>query len=345
MQASPRITLKDIAARAGVHLSTVSLALRDHPRIPQATRDRIRQAAAELSYEPDPMLSALAIYRDRSRPKVFHGTLAWLGNTTRDFNWRDSSHYSNYFKGASHRARDYGFNVDIFDFSTPVTSPQRLSSIFRARNINGLLICPHPTGYTGIDFPWSDSSLITFGYSMVTMTSLRLNTVASAHYRNMRRAMREVYKRGYRRVGLVIEAHTDMVCDYNISAAYMLEQSLSGERSIPVYRDLRENHDGFKPWMKRHKVEVVITTQGYVRTLLEMEEISSGKVALVNLTLPGGNSHVSGMIEDDAKIGSVAADLLIAAIHRGERGIPLEPRCTHLEGVWHEGKTLPGIAG
>lgn len=345
MQASSRTTLKDIATRAGVHLSTVSLALRDHPRIPQATRDRIRQVAAELSYEPDPMLSALAIYRDRSRPKAFHGTIAWVGNTEGDFNWRNSSHYSSYFLGASRRAKDYGFNIDVFDFSTPVTSPQRLSSIFRARSINGLLICPHPQGYSGIDFPWGDSSLITFGYSMMTMTSLRLNTVASAHYRNTRRAMREVYKRGYKRPGLVIVSHSDMVCDYNISAAYMLEQSLSGGKPVPVCHDLREHPENLRPWMKSYKVDVIVTTQECMRFLLEVDDIVTGKLGLVNLTLPDANSHVSGMIEDDVKIGSVGADLLIAAIHRGERGVPLEPQCTHLEGAWNDGTTLPGLGG
>ena len=36
-----RITLKMIAARAGVHITTVSLALKDHPSLPETTRQRI----------------------------------------------------------------------------------------------------------------------------------------------------------------------------------------------------------------------------------------------------------------------------------------------------------------
>ena len=41
-------TLADIADQAGVHVTTVSLALRDHPSIPPATRARIRAVAREF---------------------------------------------------------------------------------------------------------------------------------------------------------------------------------------------------------------------------------------------------------------------------------------------------------
>ena len=58
----PRVTLAAIAAQAGVHVTTVSLALRNSPRLPIATRDRIRKLADELGYAPDPMLQALVAY-------------------------------------------------------------------------------------------------------------------------------------------------------------------------------------------------------------------------------------------------------------------------------------------
>ena len=45
--------LSDIANRTGYSKNTVSLALRDSPRIPEATRDIIRQAANALNYRPN----------------------------------------------------------------------------------------------------------------------------------------------------------------------------------------------------------------------------------------------------------------------------------------------------
>lgn len=45
-----RVTLKNVAAAAGVSVSAASLALRDHPRISEAKREEIRRIAGELGY-------------------------------------------------------------------------------------------------------------------------------------------------------------------------------------------------------------------------------------------------------------------------------------------------------
>ncbi len=45
--------LRDVAKRAGVSISTVSLALRDDPRIRDSTRQRVLAAAADLGYRPN----------------------------------------------------------------------------------------------------------------------------------------------------------------------------------------------------------------------------------------------------------------------------------------------------
>jgi DNA-binding LacI/PurR family transcriptional regulator len=53
-------TLHDVARAAGVSHTTVSWALRDDPRISPATRDRVRQAAADLGYSPNQVARSLA---------------------------------------------------------------------------------------------------------------------------------------------------------------------------------------------------------------------------------------------------------------------------------------------
>ncbi|WP_078059132.1 LacI family DNA-binding transcriptional regulator [Tropicimonas marinistellae] len=46
----PRVTLKAVAAAAGVSVSAVSMALRDHPRISEAKRKEIKRLASEMGY-------------------------------------------------------------------------------------------------------------------------------------------------------------------------------------------------------------------------------------------------------------------------------------------------------
>ena len=50
------VRLKDIAARAGVSVMTVSKALRDEPDISAATKTRLKQMALEMGYTPDTIL-------------------------------------------------------------------------------------------------------------------------------------------------------------------------------------------------------------------------------------------------------------------------------------------------
>lgn len=332
-----RVTLRDIAQHVGLHLSSVSLALRNHPRIPKATRERVVQAARELGYQPDPMLSALALYRERNREQTFHGNLAWIYSPYPNFDWSRSGHYRRYYEGARRRLLEYGYYIEPFKIEAGAASSRRLVSIFRARNITGIMLCPHPTGYQEVTFPWENYSLITFGYSMIR---LRTHTVASAHYRNMRRVMQIVRERGYQRPGLIMPAQTDATCDHNVSAAYLIEQQLAGRKRIPPFYDFISNREEVAAWLRKHRIDVVVTVQEYAPWLHQELLANHEGVALVNLSLSQPDDQISGIVEDDESIGTAAADLLVGALHRGERGLPLEPLRVHLEGHWNEGNTL-----
>ena len=58
-----RVTLRDLAQKAGVSHVTISRALRNDPSISTARRAEVKKLAAAMGYRPDPSLSALAAYR------------------------------------------------------------------------------------------------------------------------------------------------------------------------------------------------------------------------------------------------------------------------------------------
>lgn len=62
-ESNSRVTLADIAARAGVSMSTVSRALNRPRMLPVATEQHIRQIAAELGYRPNRAARALSTGR------------------------------------------------------------------------------------------------------------------------------------------------------------------------------------------------------------------------------------------------------------------------------------------
>ena len=47
------VTIKDVAALAGVSPSTVSRTCKDHSSISRETKEKVRRAMAELGYEPN----------------------------------------------------------------------------------------------------------------------------------------------------------------------------------------------------------------------------------------------------------------------------------------------------
>jgi LacI family transcriptional regulator len=57
------ITLRDIGKKLGLSAMAVSLALRDHPRISDATKKRVRAAIRRMKYEPNQLARALATGR------------------------------------------------------------------------------------------------------------------------------------------------------------------------------------------------------------------------------------------------------------------------------------------
>ena len=344
--ANRRATQRDIAIKAGVGRSTVSLALKGHPKISAATRARIEQAARALHYEPDPMLSALATYRNRIRTPAFHGTLAWMVNSLPGYDWENGPYYSAYFAGADERARSYGYRLEKFLLNQDGVNVPRMASILHARNITGILLCPQPRAGMELAFPWDQFSAVTFGYTLVKPL---LATVASAHFLNTRHAMRELARRGYRRIGLVIDRVTDHRCGSNVFAGYLVEQQLDPNLApTPGFldyepRESRQPDYGQKlrAYIKQNRLDALVTSDYEILETLKEQHISVPRqLGVAGLSLPSRDTPLAGIVEDSFRVGAVAMDLLAGMVQRGERGVPATPIRTHLEGTWHDGRTV-----
>ena len=340
-----RVTQKDIAEKAGVGRTTVTLALQDHPKIAPETKKRILEIARELGYQPDPFLSGLAAYRSTKRSPAFHGTIAWLVNSLGDYDWREYPHYVGYFNGASARATYHGYKLEELHLHTSGISAHRLAEILHARNISGILVCPQPRAEMDLNFDWDAFSAITFGYSL---SKPRLHTVASAHYLNTRRALQILAARGYERIGMVIDEEIDKRCGSNVYAGYLIEQTLGRKEAIPPLFDYDSRHGPSKTearklveYIKRHRLDVILTSDYRILENLRASGVAvPDEVGVASISLPSCNGPLSGIVEDCEQMGSIAVDLVVGMMHRGERGIPQACTRTHLEGIWYEGETV-----
>ena len=87
------VTLKDIAEKVGCSINTVSLALKDSPRISEATRRRVKEVASDLNYASNNMARALVLKKTGTIGLILRNIssllLTTVFGTKRIYNVRD----------------------------------------------------------------------------------------------------------------------------------------------------------------------------------------------------------------------------------------------------------------
>jgi len=331
-----RTTLRDVAAKAGLHHTTISRALRDDPRIRPDTRARIKALAREMGYVPDPMLAALSVYRRETNRARYEGTLAWI-NT-----WKPASSlyisFSRYWHGARERCLELGYRLDEFRLADYGMRGASLSKILRARNIQGLLLPPQQRDRAHLHLDWESFSAISFGFSLARP---RLHVVTNAQYRSTILAIRKLRSHGYRRIGYVSDKAIEERTDHNFTAAYLVEQQRLPPKERPEILTLGAVSPAalqkqIAAWVKSQRVEAILTPYWRIPEWIAGMKLSAAPaVALIGISEE--RVGVAGIDQNEHLIGRTAVDLLVGMIHRNERGIPAVPLRTLVEGEWRDG--------
>ncbi|HWK56707.1 MAG TPA: LacI family DNA-binding transcriptional regulator [Parapedobacter sp.] len=123
---SKPITIKDLASRLQLSVSTVSKALNDHPNIHESTKNRVRKLATELNYVPN----RAAIYFKQRRSF----TLGIIVPSLMDH------FYTIALDGFEKIASSHGYNVIVGQSHESFTREAELVSVMQSSSIDGLLI-------------------------------------------------------------------------------------------------------------------------------------------------------------------------------------------------------------
>lgn len=335
-------TLQDVATRAGVHRTTVSLALRDHPRIPAATRNRVKAAAAKLGYRINPLVSALMQSR-RSGQSLKHVTLAYVTNYPTRFGWRPPHHdRPDFFPGAVERARDFGYKLEHFWLGEPGMTSPRFGDILSARGINGVIVGRLPPGQHMMDLAWSRFSCVALG---LTLRSPRLHHVSENHFDAAWQGMQRCLERGYRRVGFVFSDANDSprVGDRWLGAFLAQQQMFPPADRLPPCPAVPADERAFRDWFGRARPDALLTNHGrpVLAWLARMGHRVTGKIGVIDLAGDHPEQHCAGFYYDPAKLGALAVEMLIGLMHRNETGVPDAQHEILLTGEWRDGRTLP----
>jgi len=335
-----RITLRDIARASGVHLATVSRALRNDPQVGEARAIEVRRIAQEMGYRPDPMLAALSAYRSQTKKQAYHSTIAWVTNDYTRHGWNSCITFDLYFKGACERASQMGYLVEEFWLREPGITAKRATSVLRSRGISGLIIAPQPKPKMRVRLDWADFSAVSLGY---TTASPALHVVTNHHFHAMTTVVRQVRAHGYRRIGMAIHHGHDGRSNHAWTGAFVaLQQLWPAKQRIPILWVEGSTKASLNEWLKKHRPDALISFDTMMPRLNELGYRAPEDIGFATYLGSSfhGNQDFAGIDENALQTGIAVIDLLVAMMHRGERGVPKVAQSLLIESTWKEGKTL-----
>ena len=126
-------SIKDVAAHAGVAISTVSKVLNNYPNISQETRDKVNASIDALGFVPNAVAAALSSKQA--------GRIALLINLADTQQTADEISMQ-YMTGALAKARELGLDVVTVFFSMlQGKTVDEIINYFRSQSITGIIVC------------------------------------------------------------------------------------------------------------------------------------------------------------------------------------------------------------
>ncbi|XHR26699.1 MAG: LacI family DNA-binding transcriptional regulator [Chthoniobacteraceae bacterium] len=324
--------MEDIARLVGVHQTTVSRALRNDPRITEAVKTRVQEAARQLGYRPNPLLSALGTLRRQRASAYYQTVLAYIvkGGAT-------GAHLS----GALAAADQRGYKVECFEIG-PQLHESRLNGILIARGIQGIILGPLPEAHGHFNLDWEHFSTVVIEYSF---TQPAFDRVITNSYDTMNIVLAECRRRGFTRLGVALHQIVDERNEGLLCAAYALARERDpGMAPLSPLLMSDWNTDAFLKWFEHEKPQVVISSNFFLphieACLQKLNLRVPDQISLVNLNVSSLRPNDSGVCQDAPAIGGIAARLVIEKLNHNDRGIPASRLTVLTEGHWFEGTTL-----
>jgi LacI family transcriptional regulator, repressor for deo operon, udp, cdd, tsx, nupC, and nupG len=174
-----------VAALAGVSASTVSRSLRGHSSISAATRQRVLEAARELSYSASPQASGLASGRTRTIGIVVPFVTRWF--------------FVNVVAGAYEILHEAGYDVLLYHLGTGEARDRFFERMPLARRVDAVLTLTlplteeHTLALRALDMP-----LVTLGAVLPGVPCVRIDDVAA-----VRTAVHHLLHQGHEQIVMI----------------------------------------------------------------------------------------------------------------------------------------------
>lgn len=340
MPAVSRQTLAGVARAAGISRAAASYALRGDARVSRETIERVRKIAAEIGYRPDLRLSSLMAHIRRNRMPRSRETIAFVwvsiypGETFPPYH----HHYlSTIAAGAKARASHLGCNLAEFWLDEPGMTPERLARILRTRGITGVVFSPamHDLAVR-LNWPWDEFCCAVIGNTDWTPW---LHRAGHYHYRSMWLTLQRLREEGIERPAAILSRSIHERIHGVHLAAFQVNHPKPEEAPELVQFGTPESYRQLKRWPRRLSPDALIVGWPVDNAVAaHLRQLAPTAARMVTLDWqPSG--ALPGMDVCNEALAAAALDLVVAQLHRNERGVPPHPTSLLLDGVWRD---LPG---
>ncbi len=332
-------TLREIARRAGVSHTTVSLSLRNDPTIPARTRARLHRLADTMGYRSNVLVSALMTQVRLRQRRATTEVVGFLtgGPTAED--WKNHSASVGFYEGARRRALQVGMRLEAFWIGPEGARAAETCRMLRARSIRGNLITPFPRPVYLKELEWSQLVCVALGYAF---KSLPLHRATHHHFRGAYVAVENLLRLGYRRIGLLLDRDENSRVGYSWLGGYLAARQVRACAALePFFTDEGDDPRGLRRWLGKERPDVVI---GFgpkqIAALAAAGCAIPGDVAFAALDVQQANlngvNQAAGIDQNQPVIGATAVDILAGQLYHNEQGMPERPVLSMVDG-----KTAP----
>lgn len=335
-----RVSLKQVAARAGLAISTVSHILRGEGRFPEETAARVRALAKEMGYVPNAMLASLATARFRKSGDTVPLALLQFRRKEGATPLRIIHAYTRELLAA---APAMGYSTEVFS-GEEMQRPSGVLRMLYHRGVQGLVILGDPEVSLFEDADaWRPFAVVQCGrYSSLPP----VHQVHPDIFGGMRWVCDQVAARGYRRVGFALCTHTPEVWDDEVRLGSVLafQGRMKGVMAaLPPFLGGFDDGKGLLAWVGRERPDAVVGfSLAQYWHLKEAGLRMPGDLAFAALH---GRADVflecCMLCQDTRQVARQSLLWIDSQIRHGERGLPDVALEMTVPSRWHEGRTLP----
>lgn len=184
------VTIKDVAALAGVSPSTVSRTCKNNPSISEETKERVRKAMAELGYEPNFQASNLASQNSRTIGIILPASAKEV---------YENSFYLEAIQGISHYCNGRQYMTTIVTGQDEAEILDAVRSMSRSGKVDGFIVLYSKKEDPVIDYLFNEGLL----YILIGKATQYTNQTIYIDNDNLlagREAAEYLYQLGHRRI-------------------------------------------------------------------------------------------------------------------------------------------------